>query len=256
MYEKVTKEYVNGQYVDKKLPFRKYASWAESVRDHGEFLQAARYASVLGETDYKAACEAIKAAGYATSPTYVSTLVSAIEKYGLHEYDKQSEVKEMSNSSLVSYTRISPNSNNPRNAATKKITPHHMAGNLSLEQFGSIVANPARQMSANYAIESSGRIGLFCEEKNRSWCSGSSANDNQAITIEVANDGGAPDWHISDAAFASLINLCVDICQRNGIKTLNFTGDASGNLTQHNYFQATACPGPYLKSKFPYLTLS
>lgn len=160
----------------------------------------------------------------------------------------------MSNSPLVSYTRISPNSNNPRSKPILKITPHHMAGNLTLEQFGAIVANPARQMSANYAIESSGRIGLFCEEKNRSWCSGSSANDNQAITIEVANDGGAPDWHISDAAFASLINLCVDICQRNGIKTLNFTGDASGNLTQHNYFQATACPGPYLKSKFPYLT--
>ena len=160
----------------------------------------------------------------------------------------------MRNSPLVSYTRISPNSNNPRNNRIFKITPHHMAGNLTLEQFGSIVANPARQMSANYAIESSGRIGLFCEEKNRSWCSGSGANDHQAITIEVANDGGAPDWHISDAAFASLINLCVDICQRNGIKTLNFTGNANGNLTQHNYFQATACPGPYLKSKFPYLT--
>jgi hypothetical protein len=128
-----------------------------------------------------------------------------------------------------------------------------MAGNLTLEQFGAIVANPARQMSANYAIESSGRIGLFCEEKNRSWCSGSSANDNQAITIEVANDGGAPDWHVSDAAFASLIDLCVDICQRNGIPALNFTGNANGNLTQHNYFQATQCPGPYLKSKFPYI---
>ena len=159
----------------------------------------------------------------------------------------------MSNSPLVSYTRISPNSNNPRNKPILKITPHHMAGNLTLEQFGSIVANPARQMSANYAIESSGRIGLFCEEKNRSWCSGSGANDHQAITIEVANDGGAPDWHVSDKALASLINLCVDICQRNGIAKLNFTGNANGNLTQHNYFQATACPGPYLKSKFPYI---
>lgn len=159
----------------------------------------------------------------------------------------------MSNSPLVSYTRISPNSNNPRNKPILKITPHHMAGNLTLEQFGAIVANPARQMSANYAIESSGRIGLFCEEKNRSWCSGSGANDHQAITIEVANDGGAPDWHISDAAFASLIDLCVDICQRNGIPALNFTGNANGNLTQHNYFQATQCPGPYLKSKFPYI---
>lgn len=160
----------------------------------------------------------------------------------------------MSNSPLVSYLRISPNSNNPRNKPILKITPHHMAGNLTLEQFGSIVANPARQMSANYAIESSGRIGLFCEEKNRSWCSGSGANDHQAITIEVANDGGAPDWHVSDKSLAALIELCTDICRRNNIPALNFTGNANGNLTQHNYFQATACPGPYLKSKFPYLT--
>ena len=160
----------------------------------------------------------------------------------------------MSNSPLVSYTRISPNSNNPRNKPILKITPHHMAGNLTLEQFGAIVANPARQMSANYAIESRGRIGLFCEEKNRSWCSGSGANDHQAITIEVANDGGAPDWHVSDKALAALIEICTDICRRNNIPALNFTGNANGNLTQHNYFQATACPGPYLKSKFPYLT--
>ena len=160
----------------------------------------------------------------------------------------------MSNSSLVSYTRISPNSNNPRNNKILKITPHHMAGNLGLEQFGNIVANPGRQMSSNYAIDSQGRIGLFCEEKNRSWCSSSPSNDHQAITIEVANDGGAPDWHVSDKALAALIDLCADICQRNGIPALNFTGNANGNLTQHNYFQATACPGPYLKSKFPYLT--
>ncbi|MFV0413109.1 MAG: N-acetylmuramoyl-L-alanine amidase, partial [Oscillospiraceae bacterium] len=108
-------------------------------------------------------------------------------------------------------------------------------------------------MSANYAIDSAGGVGLFCDEKNRSWCSSSPANDNMAITIEVANDGGAPDWHVSDAALAALINLCVDICQRNGIAALNFTGDASGNLTQHNYFAATACPGPFLKSKFAYI---
>ena len=74
-----------------------------------------------------------------------------------------------------------------------------------------------------------------------------------AVTIEVANDGGAPDWHVSDKALASLIDLCVDICKRNGIEKLNFTGDATGNLTMHKWFQATACPGPYLESKFPYI---
>lgn len=74
-----------------------------------------------------------------------------------------------------------------------------------------------------------------------------------AVTFEVANDGGAPDWHVSDASIEALINLCVDICQRNGIPAINYTGDASGNLTMHSFFAATACPGPYLKSKFPYI---
>ena len=159
----------------------------------------------------------------------------------------------MSNSPLVSYTKISPNSNNPRNKPITKITIHHMAGNLSIESCGNIFAKASRKASSNYGIGSDGRIGMYVEEKNRSWCSSSAANDNQAITIEVANDGGAPNWHVSDKALASLIDLCTDICKRNGIVRLNFTGDASGNLTQHNYFAATACPGPYLKSKFQYI---
>lgn len=159
----------------------------------------------------------------------------------------------MSNSSLVSYTQLSPNCNNPRNNKILKITPHHMAGNLTLQQFGNLVANPGRQMSANYAIDSQGNIGLFCEEKNRSWCSSSPSNDHQAITIEVANSAGAPNWPVSDKALNALINLCEDICRRNGIAKLEFTGNANGNLTQHNYFASTACPGPYLKSKFQYI---
>lgn len=126
-----------------------------------------------------------------------------------------------------------------------------MAGNLSVETCGELFANRKREVSSNYGIGSDGRIALYVEEKNRSWCSSSSANDNQAITIEVANDEIGGSWHVSDKAYKSLINLCVDICKRNGIKELIFTGDASGNLTQHNYFAATDCPGAYLKSKFP-----
>ena len=159
----------------------------------------------------------------------------------------------MSDSSLVCFTQISPNSNNPRNKPITKITLHHMAGNMTLPQFGALVAQPARQMSANYAIDSQGNIGLFCREANRSWCSSSSANDHEAITAEIANDGGAPDWHVSDKALAAAIDLCVDVCRRNGIAKLIYTGNASGNLTEHNYFTATACPGPYLKSKLPYI---
>ena len=159
----------------------------------------------------------------------------------------------MSNSALVNYTCISPNSNNPRNTGIKKITIHHMAGNLSVETCGKIFASSARQASSNYGIGSDGRVGMYVEEKNRSWCSSSPSNDHQAVTIEVANDETGGDWHVSDKALAKLIDLCVDICQRNGIDRLNYTGDTTGNLTMHCWFSATSCPGPYLKSKFPYI---
>lgn len=159
----------------------------------------------------------------------------------------------MSNSPLVNYTRISPNSNNPRKDKIRKITIHHMAGNLSVETCGNIFASSSRGASSNYGIGSDGRVGMYVEEKNRSWCSSSPSNDHQAITIEVANDGGAPNWHVSDTALNKLIELCVDICKRNGISQLNYTGDSSGNLTRHNMFKATTCPGPYLQSKFPYI---
>lgn len=159
----------------------------------------------------------------------------------------------MSNSSLVSYTKLSPNCS-PRTEKITKITIHHAAVvNASLAGLGNGFAKPSRQASSNYGIDCNGNIGMFVEEKNRAWTSSNKDNDNRAVTIEVANSSGAPDWKISDKALAALIKLCVDICKRNGIKKLNFTGDASGNLTMHCYFTATACPGPYLKSKFKYI---
>lgn len=159
----------------------------------------------------------------------------------------------MSNSSLVNYVKISPNKNSPRNHKIDTITIHHMAGNLSVEKCGDVFTPTSRQASSNYGVGTDGRIGMYVEEKDRSWCSSNAANDNRAVTIEVANDGGAPNWHVSDKALAATIDLCVDICKRNGIKRLNYTGDKSGNLTEHNYFAATTCPGPYLKSKLPYI---
>ena len=157
------------------------------------------------------------------------------------------------NSKLVNYTRLSPNCSKPRNKAITKITIHHMAGNLSVESCGAGFASPTRRASSNYGVGSDGRIGLYVEEKNRSWCSSNSDNDNRAVTIEVANCGGAPEWKVSDAALKATIKLCVDICKRNGIKELKFTGDKSGNLTLHKYFKATECPGKYLESKMPYI---
>lgn len=158
----------------------------------------------------------------------------------------------MSNSKLVDCTKISPNSS-ARTGKISKITIHHMAGNLSIEACGNVFATTDRQASSNYGIGTDGRIGLYVDESRRAWTSSNRDNDNVAVTIEVANDSRDPDWHVSDKALESTIALCVDICQRNGIAKLNFTGDKSGNLTMHKWFAATQCPGPYLESKFPYI---
>lgn len=158
----------------------------------------------------------------------------------------------MSNSKLVNYTKLSPNYSK-RTAKIDKITIHHMAGNLSVESCGNVFATTDRQASSNYGVGSDGRIGLYVEEKNRAWTSSNRDNDNRAVTIEVANDSGSPNWHVSDKALQATIDLCVDICKRNGIARLNYTGDKSGNLTMHKWFASTLCPGPYLESKFPYI---
>lgn len=154
----------------------------------------------------------------------------------------------MSNSSLISYTKISPNKTSPRNHKIDTITIHCMAGNLSVETCGNVFAPTTRKASSNYGIGSDGRIALYVDEKDRSWCTGNKANDHRAITIEVANDGGAPDWHVSDKALKSLIDLCSDICKRNGIKELKWKGDKSligqidkQNMTVHRWFQNKAC---------------
>jgi len=166
----------------------------------------------------------------------------------------------MSNSSLISYTRLSPNKSK-RTHAIDTITPHCMAGDLSVETCGNVFANPSRQASSNYGIGSDGRIALYVDESNRSWCSSNQANDDRAITIEIANDGGSPDWHISDKAMASLIDLCVDICKRNNIPKLVWSKDKNtrvkhlngANMTVHRDFANKACPGDYIYNHLGYV---
>ncbi len=162
----------------------------------------------------------------------------------------------MSNSKLVDYVKISPNKTSPRKAKITKITPHNMAGDLSVETVGNGFSSKTRAASSNYGIDNKGRVGMYVEEKDRSWCSSSAENDNQAVTIEVANAPGASSkngWKVTDLAFDKLVELCIDICKRNGISKLVYTGDKKGNLTRHNMFKNTSCPGPYLQSKFPEL---
>lgn len=153
------------------------------------------------------------------------------------------------NSPLAEYVYLSPNADFPRAGNVEKITIHHMAGDLALETLGERFSNRDRQVSANYAIDSEGRVALYVEESNRAWTSSSRENDNLAVTIEVANDETGLDWHVSDTAYETLIALCTDICRRNGIESLEYTGDEQGNLTMHKMFADTECPGPYLEGR-------
>lgn len=171
------------------------------------------------------------------------------------------------NSPLVNYTKISPNRTKDRDHDIDTITIHCVVGQCSVETIGNVFADPARKASSNYGIGPDGRIGMYCEEKDRSWCTGGKDrngntirvngisggdNDHRAITIEVASDKTHP-YAVKDAAFKSLINLVADICKRNNIKQLKWKGDKSlvgqtdkQNMTVHRWFSTKSCPGDYL----------
>ena len=161
----------------------------------------------------------------------------------------------MSNSSLVSYTKISPNKTSPRNHIIDTITIHCVVGQVSVEALGNVFSPSSRQASSNYGIGSDGRIGMYVEEKDRSWCSSNPSNDHRAITIECASDTSHP-YAINDKVYNSLIKLCADICKRNNIKELKWKADKSligqpdkQNMTVHRWFANKSCPGDYIYNR-------
>lgn len=162
----------------------------------------------------------------------------------------------MSNSPLVSYTRISPNRTSPRNHSIDRITIHCVVGQVTVERLGEIFAPESRKASANYGIGKDGKIGMYVEEKDRSWCSSSRDNDHRAVTIEVASDTTHP-YAVTDGAYNALLDLCADICRRNGKSKLLWMEDEWTALsyrpaademvmTVHRWFANKACPGDWL----------
>jgi hypothetical protein len=160
------------------------------------------------------------------------------------------------NSPLVSYTKMSPNNSGQRNHSIDRITPHCVVGQMQIEDLLGWLAQPSTKASANYGIGKDGRIGLGVPENIRSWCSSSSANDNRAVTIECASDRTHP-YAFNDNVYRSLINLCVDICKRNGKTKLLWLADKQKTLayqpaademvlTVHRWFANKACPGDWL----------
>ena len=160
------------------------------------------------------------------------------------------------NSSMVAYTKLSPNHSGQRTHSIDRITPHCVVGQCTAEGLGDWFVKSSTKASSNYGIDKDGRVGLYVEEKNRSWCSSSNANDQRAITIECASDTSEP-YAFRDVVYQKLIALCVDICKRNGKKKLLWFGDKDTTLnyspkademvlTVHRWFAAKACPGQYL----------
>ncbi len=260
-YAKVGSEQAaDGTYTSSAMQWFAFPDMEACVRGYFDFINNSRYTNLKGITNPEEYLTNIRADGYATSLKYVDNLMAVIQKYDLTNYDGK-KVESMSNSTLATYTRISPNKTSPRNHEIDTITIHCMAGDLTVERCGELFAKRTRMASSNYGIDSDGRIGLYVEEKDRSWCSSNKANDMRAVTIEVANDGGAATgWHVSDAAMTSLIALVTDICRRNGIKQLLWKGDKSligqvdkQNMTVHRWFKNKACPGDYLYGKHAYI---
>ncbi len=163
------------------------------------------------------------------------------------------------NSGLVAYTQLSPNHSGQRTHSIDRITPHCVVGQCSAEELGDWFAKSSIEASSNYGIDKDGRVGLYVEEKNRSWCSSSNANDQRAVTIECASDTSEP-YAFHDVVYKKLITLCVDICKRNGKKKLIWFGDMDKTLnyspksdemvlTVHRWFASKSCPGNWMYAR-------
>lgn len=168
------------------------------------------------------------------------------------------------NSSLVSYTCYSPNHSGTRTHSIDRITPHCVVGQCTVQALGQVFLPSSRQASSNYGVGYDGKVGLYVDQKNRSWCSSSGANDQRAITIEIASDTTSP-YAIKDAAYNTTIKLMADICKRNGKTKLVYianktqalaysdNGQKSNEMliTLHQWFASTICPGQYIINHLP-----
>ena len=242
----------DGTYITIQTDWFGFSDINTGVQGYFEFINIDRYKQARSATDPRTYLQCLKDAGYATSINYVDNCMRVIDQYNLTQYDGGDPM--YTNSSLVSYVDLSPGNYGPRSHAIDTITIHHMAGNLSVETCGKLFHK--KKGNSNYGIGSDGRTALYVEEKNGAWTSNSKTNDMRSITVEVANNSGAPNWTISPQALNSLILLCADICRRNNIKALIWSANKSDrinhkngcNMTMHKDFAATACPGPFIES--------
>ncbi len=273
---KTTPEEYSGKSVTIKDAFRVYDCPERSFADFLLFLTyasnqvggAPKYGGeVLSLKDPESLIRALSVRGYATDSRYVSKVMAIIHKHNLTQYDDLTEEEPTiyipggigMNSSLVSYTRLSPNNSGGRTHKIDRITPHCVVGQMQIESMLDWFSHSTTKASANYGIGTDGRIGLCVPESVRSWCSSSAENDQRAVTIECASDKMEP-YAFNDAVYKALVLLCVDICKRNGKKTLLWIPDKDKALsyklksdemllTVHRWFANKACPGTWMYNR-------
>ena len=248
-----------GQYETSEMKWCKFNSLEDCIHGYFQWTSIARYSKAKGVADPEAYIQAMKDGGYASSISYVNTIMNKIKELNLTRFDnagEEEEVVKYTNSALADCKVMSPNHSGERTQKLTRITPHVVVGQLSAESIGGCFDDTSRAASCNYGIGKDGRVCLIVDEKNRSWCSSNNDNDQRAITIECASDKTAP-YAMNDSVYKKLIELCVDICQRYGktkllwfgdkTKTLNYNpSDNEMVLTVHRWFANKSCPGDWL----------
>lgn len=260
----------DGSYYTITTEWYQFADIHTGVQGYYQFIDSGNYKAAKTATNPRDYLQALKDAGYATSINYVNNLMAVIEKWNLTKYDQGGTM--VADSKLVTGVMWSPNYTKQRKYKIDTIIIHCMAGTYDAKRCGQLFANPNRGASSHYGISSNGEIWQYVPEKYRAWTTGGdkvcngwtgSDYDHRSITIEVSNTTLGPDWMVSAQAMTSIINLCADICKRNGIPKLlwsnnpKLVGNASlQNMAVHRWFASKACPGNFLMNCMPNIALA
>lgn len=171
-------------------------------------------------------------------------------------------------SPLATCINPSPNRSSRNGQEADTVAIHVYVGQVTAKRGADGFANPEAKASSTYIVGFDGSISGSVGEEYRPWTTGGTDEngkpirvngisgsdiDHRAITIEVACEPTHP-YRVTEKAYAALLDLLVDICQRNpGIGRLRWQGDKSlvgqvdkQNMAVHRWFARKACPGDYL----------
>ena len=263
-----TEQHADGSYTPTTTDWYKFESLEKCVEGYYQFINIANYAKVKAATDPLTYLQEIKNAGYASSLDYVKNVYKVVQNWNLTKYDNFNDTPvtptpapatSTGKSSLINFIKLSPNNSGKRTHTIDRITPHCIVGQWDVTTIGNYFFNPNVKASCNYGIAKDGQVALVVEEDKRSWCSSSNENDQRAVTIECSSEKTSP-YAFNDAVYNKLIDLCVDICRRNGKDTLLWLGtkeialnyNPKSNemvLTVHRWFKQKACPGDWLMAR-------